>query len=376
MRLDIYDELIDNSIVKTADNLFNIEIQNTKVYNQKGSFTCWIFAAINLLSNEISNKFEKGLLDFSVNYISFFDRYEKLNLLYDRIIKEKFEYSQIKYLLFDYINSCGDFSSIKYLISKYGIVLEHQMPLVENNFIPNDINELLKEKVINDIEIILQNKNDLNKLNSMKEKMMKENYDILIKIFGQPPKNIDTKYLGINEILTPLEFSNKHIKDILDNYIEVISLSNKDYNKEYELDFNVPNLNHTKYLNKNIEDIKECIIESLKNNHAVWFGCSFRYMSGSYKNTNGILYSNLYNFKKIGIPKLDKSIAEKYNFENYDHAMLFTGVNIIDGDVKSWKVLNSFGVENNNKGYFVMNNDFFNENVFMFAIHKRYITNK
>ena len=293
-------------------------------------------------------------------------------MLYDKIIKEDFEYNQIKYILFDYINTCGDFSSFKYLIKKYGIVLESQMPITENNFIPNDINELLKEKIINDIDIILNNKNsnsNIEELYSLKEKMMSENYRILSQIFGKQPINIKIK----DEKITPIEFAKIYINDILEDYIEIISLSTRPYNKNYQLNLNIPNLKNTKYLNLRVSQIKESIVKSIKEGHVVWFGCSYRYMSTSYKNKNGILSNNLYDFKRIGIEKLKKSIAEKYDFLNYDHAMLFTGVNIQDNEVKSWKILNSFGIQNNDKGYFILDDKFFDENVFLFAISKKYL---
>lgn len=371
MELDIYDKFIDNSVVKSVNKTFNVEINNNKVYDQKGSFTCWIYSAFNMIRNELTNQFKEDKLDFSVNYVSFFDRYEKMNLLYNKLITEDYKDSKIKYLLFDYINPCGDFSSFKYLIKKYGIVLEHQMPMLENNFIPNNINELIKEKIINDIEIISKNKNNIQEL---KEKMMLENYQILSSIFGQPPIKFDSKFLGIKEELTPLEFENKYLCNILDNYVEIVSLSNLVYNKKYQLDFNVPNLNKTQYLNLTIDNIKECIVKSLKDGSQVWFGCSYRYMSTSYKNKVGVLYSNLYNFKKLGVSKLNKTIAEKYNFLSYDHAMVFTGVNIVDNRPVAWKVLNSFGIQNNDKGYFTMDNAFFDENVFLFAINKKYLS--
>lgn len=373
MKQDIYDELINKDIVSKVDRKFNIQVDNDIIYNQKGSFTCWIFAGINMLRNELSSIFSKEKLDFSVNYISFFDRYEKMNLLYDKIIKENFKYNEIKYLLFDYINPCGDFSSFKYLIKKYGIVLNHQMPLVENNYIPNDINELLKEKILGDIEILLNNKDNISKLNDLKKKMMKENYNILCSIFGTPPSTFDSNALNINKKYTPTEFSSEYINEILNNYIEVISLSSKDYNKEYKLDFNVPNFKNTKYLNLDMNTIKNIIIKHLKDGKIVWFGCSYRFMSASLKNKDGILFSNLYDFKKLGISKVSKNLAEKYDFLNYEHAMLFTGVNIVDNEIKSWKVLNSFGKENNYNGYFIMDNNFFDENVFMFALHKKYL---
>ncbi len=372
MHLDIYDKYINTDLVRSVDRNFNIEIKDNEVYDQKGSLLCWVYAGINMLKNELKCVLENEV-NFSVNYISFFDRYEKLDRLYDKIIEEDFKCSQIKYILFDYINTCGDFSAFKYLIQKYGIVLESQMQITENTFIPNDINELLKEKVINDIDIILNIKKDNSnfaELYSLKEKMMSENYVILSNIYGKPPTDIKIK----GETITPIEFSRLYINELLENYIEIISLSTKPYNKGYQLEFNVPNFKKTEYLNLEINEIKESIIKSLKEGHLVWFGCSYRYMSSSYKNKNGILFNNLYDFKKIGIEKLKKSIAEKYDFLNYDHAMLFTGVNIENNEIKSWKVLNSFGIQNNDNGYFIMDDNFFDQNVFLFAINKKYLS--
>ena len=57
MKLDVYDELIDKNIVNKIDRNFNIEVNNEIVYNQKSSFTCWIFAGINMLKNELSTIF-------------------------------------------------------------------------------------------------------------------------------------------------------------------------------------------------------------------------------------------------------------------------------------------------------------------------------
>lgn len=52
--------------------------------------------------------------------------------------------------------------------------------------------------------------------------------------------------------------------------------------------------------------------------------------------------------------------------------MIFTGVDIAENKSAKWKVLNTFGKENNREGYFIMNSNFFDENVFLFAIKKQY----
>lgn len=363
---DFYDICRNENIMNSPsiNNRFNIDIGDYKVYDQKGSMVCWILASMNLIKKEIVTRLNvnKHNLDFSVNYISFYDRYEKLDRLYNEIIDKNWETSNVKYLLFDYINPFGSFSSFKYLVNKYGIVLEEDMPTNLNTFIPNDVNMIIKEKVVRDIDILLSAKKTKTKmdLNKMKKEFLKEDFDILVNIFGMPPRTI-------NSVLGDVA------KDILNQYANVVSLNSIEFNKKYNLDFNVPSLESTQYLNIEITKIKTAIIKSLKENTPVWFGCSYRYMSGSVKNKDGILDSHLYNFEKIGIEKLTKDMAEKYDFLNYDHAMIFTGVDLDNNRANKWKVLNTFGKDNNRDGYLIMNNNFFDDNVFLFAIKEKYL---
>lgn len=73
------------------------------------------------------------------------------------------------------------------------------MPINANTFIPNDVNMIIKEKVINDIDILLHTKKTKTKkeLNKMKEEFLKEDFDILSNIYGIPPKTID---LALNNL--------------------------------------------------------------------------------------------------------------------------------------------------------------------------------
>lgn len=370
---DIYEEYVNKNLVNAISDDFNIDLAKYKVYNQKGSMTCWIYASINLIKRELAEKLKisEESLDFSVSYISFFDRFEKLNMLYNEIIYNEHEISNIKYLLFDYVNPYGSFAAFKCLVNKYGMVLEKQMPSNSNFFIPNDINELLKEKILSDIELILKAKENTTKdeLLKLKAKFLKEDYKILEKIYGVPPKNI---ILPGMKMMPIIEFKDRYVSKILEQYVNVVSLNNYEYQKEYDMNFNVPNLEDTKYLNLELAQIKKAISKSLQAGYPVWFGCSYRFMSGSVKNKTGILDSNLYEFEKIGIDKLSKDLALKYNFLNYDHAMIFTGVN---EKLKTWKALNTFGEENNREGYFIINENFFDENIFLFAIKKEYLEN-
>ena len=55
------------------------------------------------------------------------------------------------------------------------------------------------------------------------------------------------------------------------------------------------------------------------------------------------------------------------------HAMLFTGVDVVGGKVRRWRVENSWGTESGKDGFFSMNDSWFNEYMFEIAARKRYL---
>ena len=57
-----------------------------------------------------------------------------------------------------------------------------------------------------------------------------------------------------------------------------------------------------------------------------------------------------------------------------NHAMVFTGVNIISDIPTKWKIENSWGEEVGNKGYYVASSSWFNNYVYQVVINKKYLT--
>lgn len=366
--MDIYDKYKNKDLIDSVSDDFDFCLKNYKVYNQDDSLLCWIYAGCNTIKYDISQAINVGMenIDISINYLSFYDRYEKINKIYDEIIYNDYDENNIKYLLFNYVNPYGDFNHFKYLVSKYGIVFENQMPITENNYIPNDINNLLKQKIVADINELKSTSNLDSKL-QLKKKYMSELYQILTTIFGIPPKNTI-----IGNINMPVnEFYNNYIKDIINDYIGVCCLDKLGYNEYHDVNFLDMKIDDYKYYNLELSKVKDTVINSLNNYEPVWFGCSFRYISASRKNKDGILDDELYNFTKLGIKKLSKSLAEKYDMLDYTHAMVFTGYS--NKPERKWKVLNTFGEENNKKGYFVMSDNFFDSSVFIIGINKKFL---
>ncbi len=58
------------------------------------------------------------------------------------------------------------------------------------------------------------------------------------------------------------------------------------------------------------------------------------------------------------------------------HAMVITGVDLVDGQPTKWKVENSWGDKVGTKGYFVMSDSWFDEFVYQIVINKRFLTDE
>jgi len=72
---------------------------------------------------------------------------------------------------------------------------------------------------------------------------------------------------------------------------------------------------------------------------------------------------------------MDKAARLNYCQSRMGHAMVFTGVDIDEkGESQKWRVENSWGTEIGDKGYFVMNQEWFNEYVFEVMVSKKYLS--
>ena len=56
--------------------------------------------------------------------------------------------------------------------------------------------------------------------------------------------------------------------------------------------------------------------------------------------------------------------------------MAFTGVNLVDGKPQRWKIEDSYGDKEKVNGYYIMNDNFFNEFVLSITIDKKYLSNE
>ena len=66
---------------------YEIDIKTMPATNQKASGRCWIFAGMNVLREIIAKKLNLDDFELSQNYISFWDRFEKINYKLESVIE-------------------------------------------------------------------------------------------------------------------------------------------------------------------------------------------------------------------------------------------------------------------------------------------------
>ncbi len=393
----ISDSIITNGINNTCfnskvltenQNVFNIELPDSKRANQKKSGRCWCFAGINMIKHDMAKNLNIKLedIDLSVNYLTFYDKLEKSNTIYENIISlEKDDFDTINELKIANIEEGGYFEYFRSLVKKYGVIPSSYMP---ENATSENSSELLivyDEKVKKDIYELLKAKKDgktKEKLEEMTSKMLEENYIILSKMLGEPPLEINFEYRNkdnnvTSKKLTPQEFYHHYSTLNLDDFIQIGSLKmyNKEYYKKYrrKYEHNIYNEGIMEFINLPLTEFKSLIISQLKDSIPVWFGAEVKKMRDQ---TKGILDTNAYNYESVfNFKRLTQEENLNLHAITLAHAMSFVGVHIIDDKPIRWKVENSWG-DQDNKGYFIMNDNYFNEFVMSAVIKKDYLNDK
>ena len=393
--------LIQNDINKVAvhwenfskiNHIFSNTIsKQLPVTNQKSSGRCWGFAGLNLLRLEIVKNYNLSNFEFSQNYFMFWDKLEKANYFLENILKtldQNYDSRLMMHLLQAPVQDGGQWDMFVNLIEKYGLVPKSVMPETNHSSKSSMMNYFLTHKLRECAFILRKSKKPrttIKQLRSKKEEMMSVIYSLLCMFLGNPPikfdwsiKDKNNKFTRFNNV-DPLDFYRKFTKVKLKNKVCLINapMSNKKMNELYTIDFlgNVVGGNIIKYANVEINELKKAAIKSIKNDEAVWFGCDVGKM---FNRELGIMDMNLYDYEKLFDTKfkMNKASRLEYGDSAMTHAMLFTGVDLKRNTPRKWRVENSWGDKNGDKGYFLMSDSWFDEYNYEVVVDKKYLSNK
>lgn len=359
------------------------------VTNQKSSGRCWGFAGQNLFRIYLGRKHNLKDFQFSQSYFMFWDKLEKSNYFLESILKtmdEHWNSRLVMHLLSNPIQDGGQWDMWVNLINKYGVVPQSEMPESFHSSKSMRMNRMITRK-LREFAKQLRESNQKgvsdSDLQDMKNGMLESVYRMLTIHLGTPPSSFQWQVRGKDknfkrfENLTPIKFFKDHVGLNLDEYVCLINcpMSDKEYKKVYTVEFlgNVIEGHSIRYLNVTSKMMKQAAIKSLQNDDPVWFGCD---VSKHFHRDLGVMDMELFDYELFYGTEfgLDKAGRLEYGDSQMTHAMLFTGVDLNSkNEPVKWRVENSWGNKNGDKGYNIMSDSWFDEYNYEIVVHKNYL---
>ena len=375
---------------KDIDNKFSIDLKTMKVCNQKESGRCWIFAGLNILREIIGKELNVEFFELSQNYVAFFDKLEKINYTLSVIMEladKPHDDRVLTHILKSGIGDGGQWDMFANLVKKYGIVPKSAMGETFQSSSTRESDMLINATIRQFAAKVskLYKENKLEDIKKEKERILQLSYNLLSNCFGVPPEKFDLEYVDKDENyhlernLTPIEFFNKFIGNKIDEYQSVTNAPTKDkiFNKTFTVKYlgNVIEGKKVTHLNLEMKRLKELIVSQLKNGEPVWFGSDVAFYRDRQRgiwDDNAFDYLSTFNLDL----KTNKSDMLDYFISAMGHAMVITGVNLVDGKPTKWKIENSWGADNGFDGYYIMSDSFFDSFVYQAVILKKYLNEK
>ena len=371
------------------DPVFSIDLDTGDVANQKQSGRCWMFAALNTMRHDLKNRFGVAKdFELSQSYTFFWDKLEKSNYFYENVIKTASlptSDRKVSWLMTTPQQDGGQWDMITAIIRKYGVVPKSVMPESYNSSKSNELNSTLNLKLRKDAvdlrELVNSNASS-EEVASFKEKKLAEIYRILVYTLGEPPVKFDFEYRDsdnnyhIDQDLTPQTFFEKYVNWNLDDYVSIINAptDDKPYNHMYTIEMlgNVLGEREVRHLNVDMNTFRQVAIKQLESGESVWFGCDVGQESDRKK---GIMDTELYHKDELFDVDFSMSKAERLDYSEslMTHAMVLTGVDLVNSTPTKWKVENSWGDKVGTKGFFVMSNNWMEEYCYQVVVNKKFL---
>ena len=364
------------------DTHFSDRVRTKGITDQKSSGRCWLFTGLNVLRAKMIDKYELPGMEFSQNYLFFYDQLEKANLFLQGVIDTKdlpFEDRKVDWLFSNPLSDGGQFTGVSNLITKYGLVPAEAMPETYQSDNTSQMANLLKLK-LREYGLELREA-PKSKVQEMKIRQLSEIYRMLALCLGEPVQEFEwTRCDKNNNIVsrkkyTPKSFYDEFIgEDLENNYVMIMNDPCREYGKVYEIDYDrhVYDGHNWLYINLPIERIKEMAIASIKDNTAMYFSCDVGKFANSKK---GVLDINNFDYESLmGVTfGMDKKERVQTHASGSSHAMTLIAVDIVEGKPVKWMVENSWGPASGYQGNYIMTDEWFNEYMFRLVVEKKYV---
>lgn len=372
---------------------FSVETPKQSIHNQKSSGRCWMFSGLNVLrSNFALQDKQKRIVEFSQDYLFFYDQLEKANLMLQGVIdnaKKPLDDIRLQFFFKNPINDGGTFCGVADLAEKYGVVPQSAQPETYSSENTSRMAKILKSKLREyglELRRMTNEGKDKKVIEKRKGEMLAKVYNILVLTLGEPVKEFtyqfrdkDGNAVGEAKKYTPMEFYKETVGGKLNgSFIMVMNDPRHEYWKTYEIEYD----RHTydghnwTYLNLPMEEIEKLAIASLKDGRKMYSS----YDVGKQLDRKlGYLDVDNFKYETLFDTEFPMTKAERIaTFESGStHAMTLAAVDLDKkGNPVKWKVENSWGEDSGINGCIIMTNRWFEEYMFRLVVNKKYASEK
>lgn len=367
---------------------FSHEIETGPATNQKQSGRCWLFAGLNALRVDVIKTNHLKPFELSQCYQMFWDKFEKANYFLERVLDtldEATDSRLLQWLLQSPLQDGGQWDMFVNLVEKYGVVPQYVMPETYHSSKSLQMNRLLTQKLRNyaaQIRRKYQSGTAIPELRTEKQTILKEFYRLLCYFLGTPPTQFDFEYRDKDDAfhrdtnVKPTEFLSRYSTTNLRDYVSVIHAptADKPFGRTYTVQYlgNVEGGSNVLYLNVDMPTFKSLAMAQIVDHEPVWFGCDVGKMS---EREQGVLDTDVYDYDGALDATFTMSKADRldYGESQMTHAMMLSGVHVVDGQATRWKVENSWGKDVGQDGFFVMSDAWFEAYMYQIVVHRKHL---
>lgn len=392
-RVEINELAVNRDRVKSIDFSFSdvLDVAPEATAQEKVG-TCWLYAAMNLLRYFTQKKINVKSFEYSGPYLMFWDKFEKANYFLDKMIEfrdRNYDDRELMHFLKSPLPDGGDWYMFVNLVKKYGMVPASVMQHAsysKNSTVYNDVIGSKLRQYGSEIRQMAKDGLSKDEIELKRQGFVEEIYRIMVTCFGTPPQEFDWSYRDEDKAffrekaITPHQFFEKYVGLDLDDYVCVWSSPMEDtpYHEVFSIAHTRMMVGGQRHLALNIpfDELKSYALKKLKNHEPILFACDV--LKDSLRK-EGLFVKDVYNYDLLFQTHfgMEQNQRLKMRDTSLTHCMLIVGVDLNENDQPlKWKVENSWGAEVGKKGFFIMTDDWFDDNVYQLIIPKKYLNDQ
>jgi len=385
-RTAIDEVAVNRDIVTSTDHTFSHLLDKWTVTDQKQSGRCWLFAGMNLFRVGAMEQMDLEGFEFSQTYLFFWDKFERANYFLEAMIETSdrpVDDRVVAWLLDHPVDDGGQWNMFASLVTKYGLAPKAVMPETVSSERTMPMNRHLVQRLregARDIRDLRDEGASTSALREAKDATLEAVFRILSIHLGTPPERFDWQWNDKDKTfrrdgeLTPQAFAQKYVNIPFDDYVCLVNdpRPGSPYGRTFTVEYlgNVVGGEPVRYLNVEVDVMKDLTMRSIvERGEPVWMGCDVGKMM---LRDQGIWDAKMFDYGALYGAEfdLDKAARLRYHQTYMTHAMLFTGVDVVHGAPRRWRVENSWGEKGGRAGFYVMNDSWFDEYMFEVAVRR------